>query len=80
MEKSRPGKGFQAAEPSAAGVFLVAVLVVLGLADESEDLVEDESEDVDDAESGDELPDSLDDPESLPEPEREPDCVPDREP
>jgi hypothetical protein len=67
MWRSPNGKGSQAAEPSAAGTFFVAVLV-LPAPGESEDFEGEESEDVEEDESEDELPDPSLDAEPLPEP------------
>lgn len=67
VEKTQPGLS-QAAEPSDAEVVFVAVFVVLVLADESEVLDEEESED--------EPPDSLDDAEPLSAPERARELLP----
>ena len=79
MEKSEPGTGPQAAEPSAAGTFFVAVLVVPA-PEESEDFEGEESEDVEEGESDDELPDPPEEAEPSPEPGCEPECDPEREP
>ncbi|MEP7017012.1 MAG: hypothetical protein ABI899_03210 [Actinomycetota bacterium] len=79
--KPEPG-GAQAAEPSAAETFLVDVVVVPALEDESEDFEEDESEDLEGDEDEDSeaaLPESLEDEEPFPEPELEPEREPRRE-